>query len=699
MLRTPATLAAILLSALPACSGRREDRVRAVDSATVLYPMWLRQAGAAPPGADFQDLWMRSDGTEGWAVGSRNTILHYAENHWAPDTIPGDSTTTWKSVAFDQTGRFGFAVGSNGCIARYAGRHRWTLLAGPIADTLTSIWMDRGGLQGFAVGYPGVVLQLQDGQWRAVHPAPAPPTGRLKDVAANDRELWVRDSALTLVYSRPDLNLVRRIDEFGAMALWQQPNAGAIWIAGVQQQVKDGKIKPPVDGSGFTVRQYDGENAQDYPGIEHAVWTAWMAPSHSCGLGAGGIPAEAGYWPLSMYITRTRTFFFENPDSAIIRSVWVNDSCTAGWGVGAAGFMGRWQMATWKVGPLRWPEGNLANLSGHFALAVDSGQAGVTLDSMRLLGEAPLKLDSVEHFTASRTPREIEFTLTPLARKQASGLFHQKEVNLRFFLTFRTGADTFHVAYEKEAPFEFEPAQGLDKVPVWLWTALGGLLLLIGFVYARRKPILGAIIHAFKAGEMFGGVPYQLSRVLVRHNDSIRRGVFAPYFDKARSEYPTDTGYMPPALQIHRCSWLATGTLPPRSRALIEHLHRELSKQARHPVLWIEDPKGEHGRALLASWVGVAIEQGGIPVPVELSRSKTIREKVVEAFESLGDFEPGVASEIEFRKLVFLLDGTKGIKEPEQTDQFIETHRRRNLIVICASVPPTLDDVCHLVVQ
>lgn len=523
------------------CSERLHDRVKVVDAALPSVPEWKRVANAAPANVELFDLWMRVNGSEGWAVGTRNTFLHYDNARWHRDTFDSPGEIQWNSVAFSETTRRGYAVGSGGQIARYLGNHHWALVPAVTSDSLTSVWLDRGGLQGFAVGRGGVVLRLEHGQWSPVQLIPAPPFGKLHDVVANDRGLWVRDSSRVVEYSRPDLQIIRQHEDFAAMALWQQPNVGTIWMAGVQHHIKNDTIQSPGDGTGFTIRGLEGDRPDFVvSGIRHALHSAWMAPAPGCGIAAGGLPGEVHDWPLAAYVTRARTYFFETPDTVTIRSVWVNDTCTEGWGVGDRGFVGRWHLSAWKVDSLAWPDGDIKELTGHFQLTVDTLYGKVTLDSMRLLrGESSLKLNRIEHFSDSTVAGGLEFKFTDAGRSQVRSMFEGEEVRLRLFLTFLSSADTLRVAFEKDEPFKpFEPGlwQKVKDNALWIVSVIVLVVLVILFM---RSGVLNDFWATVAGQKVLGGIPFALVELLVRRFDWVRRRRFARYLDWARREYAT----------------------------------------------------------------------------------------------------------------------------------------------------------------
>lgn len=700
MFLTRCTTAAVLLATLLACSQRQEDRVGQVGRTPTVFPVWEKVNVDTLKGADLIDLWVRPDGKEAWAVGSRNTILHYADSTWHADRIDSEFETTWKSVAFDETGRVGFVVGSNGRMARYAGADQWVKLPPMGQDSLTSAWLDPGGLHGFVVGLGGVALKYENGRWGHVLLESPPAGGHFEDVVANDHQLWVRDSTQIAVYSLPDLKLLRRFDDFRAFTLWKQPNSPSVWMVAVQYQVKRGQLDSPTEGSGYTIRAYDNdERASTVHRISHALLTMSMG-TDSCGIGAGGLPAGPAakdVWPLLLYLSPARTTFTETPGSVSINRLWSDSACASGWGVGNGGFLGRWRLGSWKVGPLAWPDGNIATLKGHFNLKIDSVQARVTLDSMRLVGRSPLKLDSAADFTASNVSNGIEFALTDNGREHAQ-LFKDSELRLRLYLTFRTDADTVRVAYEKVEPFRFEPVPRWEKTRSIVSLVIAALAVALAVIISKRHRIL-RYLSSLIPPDALGGLPFRFVRIFVRENKAAHRSLFTTYLDNLRREYRDDPAYVPPLLGLKGCEWLAPANLAVASRETLVYVHKELTKQ-HLPVLWIEDPDGGSGRALLRCWVGIALEQNGIPVLVELTRpGQNIEQKAVQQWITVGDLEPKEAEEIEIRNFVFLLDGSKGIDNQDDAAQFVENHRWRNQIVLCSRNPPTVEGVCHLRVQ
>ena len=65
-------------------------------------------------------LWLKEDGSKGWAVGSDGVILTYETGQWR--LHPGSETVTDKSlnaVSFSDDAKHGWAVGDDGIVLRH----------------------------------------------------------------------------------------------------------------------------------------------------------------------------------------------------------------------------------------------------------------------------------------------------------------------------------------------------------------------------------------------------------------------------------------------------------------------------------------------------------------------------------------------------------------------------------------------------
>ncbi len=233
-----------------ASSDRRHRlRRRGARLASIVLPAFLLACEAKAPirveplpavltDKDLTDLWMKDDGTEGWAVGEAGVILRFASGQW----------TLAEPLAWGKTGRFndlsvspsgaGLAVGTDGIIARLSGG-KWSIdVQLGEHDPLVRHFIDR--------------REQRSGRW------------------IGGEETF--DMALGLTGLTPFMNLE---------AVWADRDGEGAWIAG---------------GSGGLVRydRWSGLHAFKAPGLE--IHDLWLNPDRTEGWAVGSyrLPPSAG---------------------------------------------------------------------------------------------------------------------------------------------------------------------------------------------------------------------------------------------------------------------------------------------------------------------------------------------------------------------------------------------------------------------
>jgi hypothetical protein len=131
------------------------------------YTQGIWDQVVSPTHANLNSVAFTSDG-EGWAVGDGGVMLQYSNNQWTIYTQSPTTTTLW-SVS-----PAGWAVGDNGTILQLTSQQTWTniTLALPTAMALRGVFFPTPE-DGWAVGDGGIILHYQPGtQWQ-----PATSTG------------------------------------------------------------------------------------------------------------------------------------------------------------------------------------------------------------------------------------------------------------------------------------------------------------------------------------------------------------------------------------------------------------------------------------------------------------------------------------------------------------------------------------------
>ena len=470
--------APLLAAAVAACSRSAGDPVEAVPPGPAAFPDWR----AEPVGAGathLRDAWFRRDGSEGWAVGTGGVILHLAGDRWHPDTLSsGAPPIGFGGVAMSDDARMGFAVGSGGWMARYEGGHRWSAarVANP-TDSLAAVWLDPAGVEGYAVGAPGVVLRWSEGRWTPLALPGLPPAAVLVGVGANRGQLWIQDQPRLHVFSRPTFARIRDIPDFEASRLWVQSAGDTIWAGGVAP----GSSGIPVSEQGYMVRRYVGGEIGSMTGIPVLPGAGWFGTGGRCGIVAG----DDGPHHRLVFISPAGSFAW--PIAASINAVWTDGECRTGWVVGENGFVARLGTRDLTVKGLREGFGaSIEHLTGAHSVMLDSGVPLPEVDSLQLLHHPePLGLYPASHFSVDTVRAgELRLTFTPEGRARAKRLAGNG-VRLRFFLRYPVSDSTWYpVAYDRSEQFVLMPRDGWRSITNWI---IGLVLLALAVLLARFR--------------------------------------------------------------------------------------------------------------------------------------------------------------------------------------------------------------------
>lgn len=685
-------LAVVVLAG--ACADGTATLVEPAEGFRASFPVWMPVSPPVTGAADYSDLWMRPDGAEGWTVGGR-VILHLQDGRWHPDTITADPRMDWQSVAFDTAVTRGFAVGADGWIAHYEAGHRWSARrVAPETRALTSIWMDEARQEAYAVGRGGVALRWSRGQWDRLPLRHDSGKGILLDVAATDRELWVRDSALIAVYDRRDLNWLRDLTDYRASRLWTQPRSPHIWFAGVTQ--------PAYRRDRYAVFSVGLDRTETIKGVWVMPRAVWMGSDPGCGLVAGTDKdtERSVKPPFSVYITGVRTgpYAWELPDSVDIRALWVNRDCTAGWAVGRRGYVARLEHRPLRVDSMTQEAGEVELLTGRYSLVLDSGVPTPTVDSLHLLrGDEIVRLVKGQHFTVDSSGGSPTAVRIQDAGRTAAQAFADQKVRLRFYLSFPGSIPRYTVAYDLVEPFSLGGKSVLERNRGKILTGIGIFLVLLFLWSLPRARWVRRLVFTTPGQSLLnrlklGWLPEAYAYALTERR-KLRWRFFRHYRQRLHRELPPAAAYSP-AVELVVCGAASDATRQSAPSEQWMRVMEDLLAMGKG-VLWLEDRQGSGGRELLARWAEVALKHGHVPVRLDLSKATPITDQIRREWDRLGSIPALVPALWEAGGFVLLLDGSRGY-DPEALRRFAEAERDRNVIVVSSSAMPAVPGACHI---
>ncbi|HEX8695958.1 MAG TPA: hypothetical protein VF746_26320 [Longimicrobium sp.] len=702
----------MLLATIAGC-GPASEIVDPVEDGLDAFPRWEVNRIPAAGGHTIFDLWFRDDGAEGWAVGDRGLILHYVEGNWHRDAPTGGPAADWRSIAFDAEATQGIVVGSGGQILQYrAASHSWTRYPeSPTSSDLYSVWLDRFGHEGYAVGRAGVVLGLTGEHWRMITPS-RPATVDLLDVASDGRDIWVRDTTTTVTSFRIDRGeLVWKgiIPRFEATDLWSQFDR--LWVAGLQYPPpRNGERRPPPVEHRFSVRAIAGEPPLYLTGVPMPGRAGWVAPNGRRALIAGrDIDAATNKlifrWA---YVTQSGAYVNDMPDTAIL-AMWVNREGTEGWVAGGHGLIARLRWRPLEVRAIRARAGSLERLNGKYRIELDLGEAvpQPRLVSVQLVhDDSRFPLDSTD-YTATTNDGAIHLSLTEEGTRKAS-LYKGRSVRFRFTLAYSISSPSYLVSYQTQR-FTVEEGDWWARLPTWARWGIGLLLYLlatvIATVLATRVIWLRRLIFSVTGrellGHQFGKILFPLSDLLVLHWTWLRMRLLDDYVAKLPDELEVD-GLAPewsgaPELRAEKCGWLADAVLKRPRQEAWKLVFEEMSRTSNRRVLWIQAPSEGSGE-ILERWTLQALAQHQIPFLARVDAPRAITDQIRAAWDAIGDIPREAPAMYKVGRFVFFLDLTRGeVNEPELRE-FVQMVTPKSLVVIYGRPEPFVWDtkLCHL---
>lgn len=114
-------------------------------------------------------LRLNDQGTEGWAIGKQNELLHYSNGEWQKDdSLKEFRANDYGGLWLNSDGSEGWAVGSN-CKFLRLENGRWSQFESGIEHLRTElhdVWLTPDGSEGWAVGDRGGIFHYSDGGWK-----------------------------------------------------------------------------------------------------------------------------------------------------------------------------------------------------------------------------------------------------------------------------------------------------------------------------------------------------------------------------------------------------------------------------------------------------------------------------------------------------------------------------------------------------
>ncbi|HET7234321.1 MAG TPA: hypothetical protein VFJ16_30185 [Longimicrobium sp.] len=683
-------LTIIVWVAFCGCSRPGPDGFDEVNTGLDWFPTWETARVRPQTGATLHALWVRRDGKEGWAVGSRGTLLHLADGHWTAGAL-GDAGFDWNAVAFDETGRFGVAVGNEGRIATFSVTDSgWRILTAPLTtQDLRAVWVSEDGVEAFAVGHGGTVLRFNGGEWTQV-PVRLPPASRLADVAVAGGEVWVRDSATVTAFSAENYHLTRRVTDFGASRLWGTRRPASVWVAGVSHAAA-----LPAGSMRYSVRRYHDGRVDSVTRLPQMPRAAAFSGDAATGIVVAREEQDNGSWlPHATFVNRMGRFQGGTAASPEVRALWLADDASDGWAVGDHGYVARLRQQRPEIRQITGDFAPSSELTGWFVAQGDL-PVGTTLDSIRLVAaDRMVRMVASRDFKTRPTRGGVEFSFLPAPREAAVKSLNERSVRLQLYFGFPGFRPRYTVGWTKSRAFAVgSPATPWKQLAPWLAGALLAIVLLVCAWRIRR-------VRTFlldPASRELLGTPGKRVMLLVMAFPGIRRRVLDGYRARILERYPpVPPASAPPHLlpRDGRCNVFGANTVA--DPAMLQRIYPALSAAGAERVLWLQDA-GIQASALVRALAGIIAGQGGVPVYLHLAEPGALKDVAARALGTIEEMPaPAAANLLEAGGYVFLVDCIEGRYDAEAVALFVADMRVRNHVIVASHEPPRVGGVCHV---
>lgn len=323
---------------------------------------------------DINDIWMKQDGTRGWAVGTHGVILHYDGKTWNQHPHFSQGLGYLRTVCFDEGGFLGWAAGDNNLFLHFDGND-WKQSSTPVIEQfsrINKIWLYNKGLSGWAVGSEGKILKLNRKDWVNYQD---PQTVK----STNIKDLWLNENG-TIGVALNDLGMILSlVDNTWMMnqtggsdikfnTFWTSDNGSQGWMGGT-----DGVLFP------FDVHNLKSIGLPQLTSLD--IYSIQLNDKGTLGWAAGQSGLLLSYdgktwnsYPSSnkidkkgstsqndFYNDRKKNKKDKSSKESIINStpkkltesnlnaIWLNNSGSQGWAVGDNGVILRLENGDWSV--------------------------------------------------------------------------------------------------------------------------------------------------------------------------------------------------------------------------------------------------------------------------------------------------------------------------------------------------------------
>ena len=120
---------------------------------------------------NLKSIWIKEDGTEGWAVGEYGEIMHFNDGFWKKDIEASKLTNLNLSIVWmNDHGTEGWAGGGPpGVLLKYQNGNWEEVkeLKNITINTIMTMWMNKNNTEGWAVGGRGEILNYKNNKWTA----------------------------------------------------------------------------------------------------------------------------------------------------------------------------------------------------------------------------------------------------------------------------------------------------------------------------------------------------------------------------------------------------------------------------------------------------------------------------------------------------------------------------------------------------
>jgi len=648
----------------------------------VKIPVWKKDEQASKlAGEVLIGIWIKEDGSEGWAVGDNGVILRYKDGTWKKDEQASNlAGGVLIGIWIKEDGSEGWAVGDNGVILRYKdGTWEKDEQASALTKVfLLGIWIKKDGSEGWAGGGGGI-MRYKDGTWKKYEQA-------------------------------------SKVAGVGFIGIWIKKDGSEGWAGG------GGGILRYKDGTWKIYEQTSNLAGGVLIGI-------WIKEDGSEGWAVGNeviLRYKDGTWKKDKQASALITTLITPIEGFI--GIWIKEDGSEGWAVGDKGLVLRYKDGTWKKdeqasklagenlygiwikedGSEGWAVGDSVIL--HYRTDKVGGAMLISHneDDLKLLKEQSLILDKkvfdepiIQLICGGGNRLGDNYEISAMDNSHTQ--FKIKFVNVSNLLKVYEGEEcrirviaNYNLFYPIKAIFE-SPSMFMVAPPLW-YTGLKILGAILGFnlvmvflsipiPWVRRVMLhpVGSAVLGLIVGK------YLITDFLTRFVYPIKLAMFRDYRKNLKTAPALKEWgnrlYIPPHIEIPE---EVTSTNEQAEDEWKKVFGTILTKPKKR--LWLVLGKSGLGKtALMEKWTDYALTLKKTPVLVPLGSDLSTQEEVAASMAQYGDID--VKPEVAFDLLkgggfVILLDGFNEDHNPGKTREFVRQVSKRNHVVMTSQVDP-----------